>query len=54
MAMLVAEAVGKRGKEALPFGCSLELIHNFTLVHDDVIDKDPVRRGRPAVHIAFD
>jgi geranylgeranyl diphosphate synthase type I len=54
MAMLVAEAVGKRGKEALPFGCSLEIIHNFTLVHDDVIDKDPVRRGRPAVHIAFD
>jgi geranylgeranyl diphosphate synthase type I len=54
MAMLVAEAVGKRGKEALPFGCSLEIIHNFTLVHDDVIDKDPVRRGGPAVHIAFD
>ena len=54
MAILVAEAVGGRGKEALPFGCALELIHNFTLVHDDVIDKDPVRRGRPAVHIAFD
>jgi len=54
MAILVAEAVGKRGKEALPFGCSLELIHNFTLVHDDVIDKDPVRRGRPAVHMAYD
>jgi len=54
MAILVAEAVGKRGKEALPFGCSLEIIHNFTLVHDDVIDKDPIRRGRPAVHIAFD
>jgi geranylgeranyl diphosphate synthase type I len=54
MAILAAEAVGKRGKEALPFGCSLEIIHNFTLVHDDVIDKDPVRRGRPAVHIAFD
>jgi len=54
MAILAAEAVGKRGKEALPFGCALEIIHNFTLVHDDVIDKDPVRRGRPAVHIAFD
>jgi geranylgeranyl diphosphate synthase type I len=54
MAILAAEAVGKRGREALPFGCSLEIIHNFTLVHDDVIDKDPVRRGRPAVHIAYD
>lgn len=54
MAMLVAEAVGGKGREALPFGCCLELIHNFTLVHDDVIDKDPLRRGRPAVHVAFD
>ncbi|TFG56409.1 MAG: polyprenyl synthetase family protein [Methanomassiliicoccus sp.] len=54
MAILTAEAVGGRGKEALPFGCALEIIHNFTLVHDDVIDQDPVRRGKPAVHIAFD
>ncbi|MBN1109524.1 MAG: polyprenyl synthetase family protein [Methanomassiliicoccales archaeon] len=54
MAMLTAEAVGGRGSAALPFGCALEIIHNFTLVHDDVIDQDPVRRGRPAVHIAFD
>jgi len=54
MAMLTAEAVGGRGKEALPYGCVLEIIHNFTLVHDDVIDQDPVRRGKPAVHIAFD
>jgi geranylgeranyl diphosphate synthase type I len=54
MAILVAEAVGNRGDQALPFGCALEIIHNFTLVHDDVIDQDPVRRGKPAVHIAFD
>ncbi|QLH74464.1 MAG: polyprenyl synthetase family protein [Methanomassiliicoccales archaeon] len=54
LAMLVAEAVGKNGKKAVPFGCCLEMIHNFTLVHDDVMDKDPVRRGRPAVHIVYD
>lgn len=54
MAILTAEAVGGRGKEAFPFGCALEIIHNFTLVHDDVIDQDPVRRGKPAVHIVFD
>ncbi|MEM0448331.1 MAG: polyprenyl synthetase family protein [Methanomassiliicoccales archaeon] len=53
MAFAVAEAVGGRGKDALPFGCALELIHNFTLVHDDVMDEDPVRRGRPAVHALF-
>ena len=54
LAMLVAEAVGKRGKAAIPFGCALEIIHNFTLVHDDVMDKDEMRRGRPAVHVLFD
>ena len=51
MAILVAEAVGKKGGKAMPFGCSLEINHNFTLVHDDVIDQDPVRRGRPSVHV---
>ncbi len=54
IAMVVAEAVGKEGKKAIPFGCSLEIIHNFTLVHDDVMDEDSIRRGRPAVHVLFD
>ncbi len=54
LAQVVAEAVGKAGDRALPFACSLEIIHNFTLVHDDVMDNDPVRRGRPAVHVLFD
>jgi geranylgeranyl diphosphate synthase type I len=54
MAITVAEAVGGRGRAAIPFGCCLEIIHNFTLVHDDVIDQDPVRRGRPAVHVLYD
>ncbi len=51
MAILVAEAVGKKGNKAMPFGCSLEIIHNFTLVHDCLMNQDPVRRGRPAVHV---
>ncbi len=54
LAQVVAEAVGKAGDKALPFACSLEIIHNFTLVHDDVMDNDLVRRGRPAVHALFD
>jgi geranylgeranyl diphosphate synthase type I len=54
MAVTVAEAVGKKGKQAIPFGCALEIVHNFTLVHDDVMDKDETRRGRPAVHILYD
>lgn len=54
LAEVVAEAVGGAGARAVPFACSLEIIHNFTLVHDDVMDNDSMRRGRPAVHILFD
>lgn len=35
-------------------GAALEVIHNFTLVHDDIMDDDEIRRGRPAVHIQYD
>ncbi|MDD1769627.1 MAG: polyprenyl synthetase family protein [Methanomassiliicoccales archaeon] len=54
MAVAAADAVGGKGKKAMPFGCALEIIHNFTLVHDDVMDEDETRRGRPAVHVLFD
>lgn len=54
MAVVSAEAVGGEGSRAIPFGCCLEIIHNFTLVHDDVMDEDPVRRGRTALHIKYD
>ncbi len=54
MAQVVAQAVGGKGDKAIPFGSALEIIHNFTLVHDDVMDNDSMRRGRPAVHVLFD
>lgn len=54
LAMLVAEAISGEGERSIPFGCCLEIIHNFTLIHDDVMDQDPVRRGRPAVHVMYD
>ncbi len=54
MAIVVAEAVGKKGKTAVPFACALEIVHNFTLVHDDIIDEDLTRRGKPTVHVLFD
>ena len=53
LAEVIAEAIGKAGKKAIPFACSLEIIHNFTLVHDDVMDNDATRRGRPAVHVLY-
>lgn len=51
---LVADAVGNSNEGLYDLGASIEIIHNFTLVHDDIMDNDSVRRGRPAVHIEFD
>ncbi len=52
LAMMVGEAVaGERGvKAALPLGVALEVVHNFTLVHDDIMDRSSLRRGRVTVH----
>jgi len=54
LAMLVADAISGDTERVLPFACSLEIVHNFTLIHDDVMDGDMVRRGRPAIHALFD
>ena len=54
LAMLTADAIANKGEKAIPFGVTLELIHNFTLLHDDVMDKDALRRGVKTVHVLFD
>jgi len=51
---LVGEAVGKAHEGHYTLGASIEIIHNFTLVHDDLMDQDPIRRGLDAVHVAYD
>ena len=40
---------------ALPFACALEMIHSYSLVHDDLpcMDNSPLRRGKPSVHAAY-
>lgn len=40
-------------KEAMPAALALEVFHNFTLLHDDIMDKAPIRRGRPTVHVKW-
>lgn len=53
LATIACEAVGGKPSSAMPFGVALEMVHNFTLVHDDVMDEDDTRRGIKTVHAAF-
>jgi len=46
----VTEALGEVAEKALPFAAAVELVHNFTLIHDDIMDRDEFRRGVPTVH----
>lgn len=39
--------------DAYPLAAAVELFHNFTLIHDDIMDKAPLRRGRPTVHARY-
>ena len=47
--LLAAEAAGGPWQAALPAAASVELLHNFSLIHDDIQDDSPLRRGRPTV-----
>ena len=49
--MLACLAVGGNRQQALPAGVAVELFHTWTLVHDDIIDNDKLRRGMETVHI---
>jgi geranylgeranyl diphosphate synthase type I len=53
LVMLITEAVNGDSAKSLPFGISLEIIHNFTLVHDDIMDQDDLRRGVKTVHNVY-
>lgn len=54
--LLVAEAVGPDGddRDRLPAAVAVELIHTLSLIHDDIVDEDDLRRGVPSVHVAWD
>ncbi len=55
LSMAAFEAVGGKGDGILPFACALELIHTYSLIHDDLpaLDDDDTRRGRPTCHKVF-
>jgi geranylgeranyl diphosphate synthase type II len=56
LCLAAADAVGGRSEDVLDAGCALELIHTYSLIHDDlpVMDDDELRRGKPTCHVAFD
>jgi geranylgeranyl diphosphate synthase type II len=55
LAIAAAEAVGGPAAAVIPFACALEMIHAYSLVHDDLpaMDDDDMRRGMPSCHVRF-
>jgi len=53
LAILVCEAAGGDSDDAVDFGVGIELVHNASLVVDDIIDESPVRRGVTAAHAEY-
>ncbi|MEJ2282482.1 MAG: polyprenyl synthetase family protein [Desulfobacterales bacterium] len=56
LCLAACEAVGGAPQHALTAACALEMIHTYSLIHDDLpaMDDDELRRGKPTCHIAFD
>jgi geranylgeranyl diphosphate synthase, type II len=55
LALATASAIGRDPDEVLPFAAALELIHTYSLIHDDLpaMDDDELRRGRPTNHVRY-
>ncbi len=54
LVLLSAKAVGANSNKVINAAIAVELFHNFTLVHDDIMDNADKRRGRPTLHIKYD
>jgi geranylgeranyl diphosphate synthase, type II len=56
LCLMAAEACGGEAEAAMPAACALEMVHSYSLIHDDLpaMDDDDLRRGRPSCHRAFD
>ena len=53
LVLFTCEALGGEVEKALPLAVAIELVHTFSLVHDDIVDRDRVRRGRPTAWVAL-
>lgn len=56
LVLMAAEACGCDPRQAMPAACAVEMVHTYSLIHDDLpaMDDDDMRRGRPSCHAAFD
>ncbi len=53
LVLLGASLYGENWRQSLPVAMAVEVFHNFSLIHDDIMDEAPLRRGKPAVHSKF-
>lgn len=54
LTLMVCDFLGDDFKKALPAAMAVELFHNFSLMHDDIMDNAPLRRGQRSVHEKWD
>ena len=50
LTLAAADATGGNQEDAMPYALAIEIFHNFTLIHDDIEDNSPLRRGKPTLH----
>jgi hypothetical protein len=55
LVLMAAEACGCDRRQAMPAACAVEMVHTYSLVHDDLpaMDNDQLRRGRPTCHVKY-
>ena len=51
LVLWACELFGGDREQAIPAAAAIEIYHNWTLVHDDIIDRDELRRGKPSTHV---
>lgn len=53
LALIACELFEKKPEQALDAALAVELFHNFSLIHDDILDEAPLRRNQPTVHLKW-
>ena len=53
LVLWACELFGGNREQAVPAAAAVEIYHNWTLVHDDIIDRDELRRGQPSAHVTL-